>query len=301
MDYFEGIENFATKMQLKKKKGFALVSVVIPAFNHEPYIQRSLDSVAEQDYPNKEIVVIDDGSNDATKEKIEAWVRNNETSMKIIFKAQENVGTAKTLNRLLDMARGDYIALSSSDDYLLPGSLSLRVEMLNKVNKKAVFGDCMVIDENDEYLHESSISGLYDGDKKLLQSNHHLPSQILRSFSIAGPAMLFHRSILSSLGNFDSSLLVEDWDFCLNLAVNNELAFLDHPVGVYRLHKSNTINRENSLTDSLSYEEKVYRKYKHCFRQDDLKFINRRLRRISFKKFKLRLRERFKSILEKLA
>ena len=281
-----------------RKNDYPLVSVLIPAFNHESYIQKSLESVSTQDYPNKEIVVINDGSSDDTGLRVESWIRSNKTPTKITFKNQPNAGIANTLNRLLQLASGDYIALSSSDDYLLPKSLSHRIEMLKEVNKKAIFGDCVVVDENEKQIHSSVISGLYDGDKKLLQSEKHLTSQILRQFSVAGPAILFHRSILSSQVNFDSSLLVEDWDFCLNLAVNKELFFIDHPVGVYRLHRSNTINRDNSLLVGLSYEEKIYNKYKHYFVGDDLKFINRRLRRISFKKFKIKIRARFGKIIQ---
>jgi len=277
-----------------------LVSVVIPAYNHEKYIERSLDSVATQDYPVKEIIVIDDGSSDDTKSKIENWIHKNQHSIKIIFRTQQNAGIATTLNRLLKLASGDYISLSSSDDYLLPRSLSLRINMLEKSTKKAVFGDCLVVDGNDETIHESSVSGLYDGDKNLLQSDENIKSQILRNYFVAGPSLLFHRSLISSIGNFNSNLLVEDWDFCLNLAVNCELAFLDEIVAVYRLHQSNTINRENSLMDGLTYEESIYKKYIGYFDGNDLKFINRRLRRIAFKKFKVSFHLRFASLLRRI-
>lgn len=281
-----------------QKQDFPLVSVVIPAYNHESYVQKSLDSVAEQDYPNKEIIVINDGSMDETMLKIETWIQYNKFTQ-ITFKNQSNAGIATTLNRLLELASGEYIALASSDDYLLPRSLSKRIERLQKVNKKAIFGDCIVINENEKKIHNSVISGLYDGNKKLLKSEKHLKSQILRKFSVAGPAILFHRSILSSEENFDPNLLVEDWDFCLKLAVKHELAFVDYPVGAYRLHKSNTINRENSVLDGLSYEEKIYNKYKNHFVGEDLKFINRRLREISFKRFKIKIRTRSGKILKR--
>ena len=94
----------------------------------------------------------------------------------------------------------------------MPGSLSKRIERLQKVNKKAIFGDCIVINENEKKIHNSVISRLYDGNKKLLNSEKHLKSQILRKFSVAGPAILFHRSILSSEEKLqDPNLLVEDF------------------------------------------------------------------------------------------
>ena len=127
-----------------QKQDFPLVSVVIPAYNHESYVQKSLDSVAEQDYPNKEIIVINDGSMDETMLKIESWIQCNKLTQ-ITFKNQSNAGIATTLNRLLELASGEYIALSSSDDYLLPGSLSKRIERLKKLTKKQFLGTASLL------------------------------------------------------------------------------------------------------------------------------------------------------------
>ena len=82
-----------------------LISVIIPAFNAELYIQEALESVCNQSYVNIEIIVIDDGSSDKTREIIERFEDN-----RIRLISRENRGLIATLNEAIEISRGDYIA-----------------------------------------------------------------------------------------------------------------------------------------------------------------------------------------------
>lgn len=83
-----------------------LVSVLIPAFNHARFVQRCLDSVLEDPYPSKEIVIINDGSSDDTGEQIAAWIALHGHRVPVQFVQRSNRGVAATLNELALRARG---------------------------------------------------------------------------------------------------------------------------------------------------------------------------------------------------
>ena len=89
-----------------------LVTIVIPSYNHADFIERAIESVFNQTYKNIEVILIDDGSTDSTKTRVEKLQKK--FSFQAIF--QENIGLSATLNKLIDMASGEYISVCSSDE-----------------------------------------------------------------------------------------------------------------------------------------------------------------------------------------
>ena len=104
-----------------------LVSVLIPAFNHERFVRRCLDSVLEDPYPAKELMIIDDGSTDRTAARIADWVAIHCMDIPIEYVHRENRGIAATMNELAARANGEFLRPGASDDYLLPGGLEAQV------------------------------------------------------------------------------------------------------------------------------------------------------------------------------
>ena len=100
-----------------------LISICVPAFNHEDFIDAALESARLQAYPNKEIIVIDDGSSDKTAECIENWVGQHHFELPVVYRTRANRGVTATLNELIEMSRGEYLVWLASDDSLLPDSL----------------------------------------------------------------------------------------------------------------------------------------------------------------------------------
>jgi glycosyltransferase involved in cell wall biosynthesis len=101
-----------------------LVSVIMPAYNTARYIREAIDSVLDQDYPSKELIVIDDGSTDGTLEVLRSY------GDRITLIEQRNQGSAVARNAGLAAARGECIAFLDSDDIWLPGKLRLQVDHL---------------------------------------------------------------------------------------------------------------------------------------------------------------------------
>jgi glycosyltransferase involved in cell wall biosynthesis len=120
-----------------------LVSIIIPAYNHEAYVSEAISSVLAQSLADFELIVIDDGSTDATAERIEAF-----TDERIHFFRQENRGAAATLNRGLELARGKYCTILNSDDRYHSDRLqvlSAKLEELSEVD--LIFSAVEIIDE----------------------------------------------------------------------------------------------------------------------------------------------------------
>ncbi|MBB3806313.1 glycosyltransferase involved in cell wall biosynthesis [Xanthomonas arboricola] len=228
------------RMPLSERAHWPLVSVLIPAFNHARFVQRCLDSVLEEPYPCKEIVIIDDGSSDATAEKIGEWVAQHGHRLPVQFVQRENRGVAATLNELALRANGDYLRLGASDDYLLAGGLDAQVRYLRAHPQKlAVIGDACVVDQHGQRLHDSAMRDLHGVDVDLYRSGPGIRRAVIRYWAVSGAVALLRRSAFDARSGWDESLRIEDWDFFLRLAARDALGFVDMQVCAYRLHGSN--------------------------------------------------------------
>lgn len=128
----------------------ALISILIPAYNHEKYIQETIQSIIQQSYQNLELIIINDGSNDTTWEKINAMRELCENRfVRTIFKTQTNKGTCDTLNLLLKEAQGKFVYIIASDDKAEPFAIEKLYNFLNSNSEYALcVGDNQFIDEN---------------------------------------------------------------------------------------------------------------------------------------------------------
>jgi len=226
-----------------------LVSVLIPAFNHERFVQRCLDSVLEDPYPAKELIIIDDGSTDATAERIADWVATHCMDIPIEYVRRENRGIAATLNELVARASGEFLRPGASDDYLLPGGLDAQVRyLLTHPGKGAVIGDSVVVDQDDRKIHESGMRDLRGANKRLYRSDDGIRRAIISQWAIGGPVALMRRSALDTVDRWSEGLRIEDWDLFLRLAARDALGFIDVSVCAYRIHGTNLSKTRHTAT-----------------------------------------------------
>lgn len=109
------------------------VSVIIPCYNGEKFIDRSIKSVYIQEYPAVELIVVDDGSTDGSKEKILAWESNfKDKGFDLKYIYQKNTGPGGAINKGLKYVTGDYISLLDADDEYLPGAVIEKVQYLQQ-------------------------------------------------------------------------------------------------------------------------------------------------------------------------
>lgn len=217
-----------------------LVSVLIPAFNHERFVQRCLDSVLEDPYPAKELIIIDDGSTDRTADRIADWVATHCMELPIEFVRRENRGVAVTLNELAARANGEFLRPGASDDYWLPGGLDAQVGyLLAHPGKQAVVGDSIVVDRDGIRLHDSGMCDLHGADKRLYRSDAGIRRAVISQWAIGGPIALIRKGALDTATRWSEGLRIEDWDLFLRLAARDALGFIDVSVGAYRIHGAN--------------------------------------------------------------
>lgn len=239
-----------------REGGWPLVSVLVPAYNHERFVRRCLDSVLEDPYPTKEIVVIDDGSSDATGERIAEWVDRHGHELAVTYRRRENRGIAATLNEMVRLARGEFLRLGASDDYLLPGGLDAQVRYLRAhPAKAAVIGDAVVVDRHDRLLYESSMRDLYRVDKRRYRSDQGIRRAVISHWAVSGAVTLIRRDAFQTRAGWNEALRIEDWDFFLRLVARDALGFVDMRVCAYRLHGANLSKTRDVAARIANLEE----------------------------------------------
>jgi glycosyltransferase involved in cell wall biosynthesis len=233
-----------------------LVSVLIPAFNHEGFVERCLDSVLEDPYPAKEIVIIDDGSTDHTAERIAHWVAVHGGEIAVEFVRRENRGIAATLNELAARSHGEFLRIGASDDYLLPGGLEAQVRyLMSHRHKGAVIGDSIVIDGDGNRLYDSGMCDLHGADKRLYDSSDGIRRAVIGHWAIGGPVTLLRKSVLETVARWTEGLRIDDWDMFLRLAARDALGFIDVTVCAYRLHGANFSKTRHIATRIVNLAE----------------------------------------------
>lgn len=133
-----------------------LVSIIVPAFNAEKYIDQCIQSLVDQSYKELEILILNDGSTDGTSEKLALWeVRDN----RVRVMSRQNKGLVVTLNELIAESRGRFIARMDADDYCHLERITKQVAALG--GEMALVGsNCLVVDD------ESNIVGRFRYEKK---------------------------------------------------------------------------------------------------------------------------------------
>ena len=192
---------------MKKPK----ISVIIPTYNRKHTLKRAIQSVHLQSLPPFEIIVVDDGSNDGTKE----WVRQKYPNVKYIY--QENSGVSSARNKGIKIARGDWIALLDSDDEWLPNKLNKQIDKI-KSNL-----DVKILHSNEIWIR----NGLRVNQmKKHKKQGGYIFERCLSLCCISPSSVLFKKNILDKVGLFDESLPVcEDYDMWLKICSSEEVLF----------------------------------------------------------------------------
>ena len=192
------------------------ISVIIPTFNRKETLKRAIQSVVMQSYTPYEIIVIDDGSNDGTKE----WLKDNFPNVKYIY--QMNSGVSSARNKGIKFARGDWIALLDSDDEWLPSKLKDQAKEI-ELNPAAKF------------LHTNEIwirNGVRVNQmKKHKKYGGYIFEKCLDICRISPSSVLIKKYIFDEIGMFDETLKVcEDYDLWLRFASKYPVHFLDQPL-----------------------------------------------------------------------
>jgi len=246
-----------------------LVSVVIPTYNCAKYVSYAIQSVLDQSYGNTEIIVVDDGSTDGTKDVVQSFKKD------IVYIYQENRGLPGARNRGIAEASGEYIALLDADDRWRNNKLEYQTQVLESFpSVYLVFSDFCVFDENGykeesffrkgfPFFHEFgfTLNDIFPNTFKLCSERYpneiqiyhgHIARYLFCGNFVLPSSVLMRKSAIDRIGGFDESYKVaEETEFFLRLSTYYDAAFVDCPLVDY------LIKRAGNLTGSSNTERLI--------------------------------------------
>ncbi len=217
------------------------VSVVIPTYNRERFVVEAVESVLKQRFLRPlEIIVVDDGSFDATFENLRNYIKRGD----IVYLWQENKGVSGARNRGIEASRGEWIAFLDSDDLWLP--------------KKLYYHWLFCVSNKDILISQTDEIWLKDGRVLNPKKYHKKPAgycfeRLLERCLISPSAVMVHRKVFETVGYFDENFFAcEDYELWLRIGYRFPIGFVDKKLVVKR----------GGHGDQLSYSIKMLDRYR---------------------------------------
>lgn len=218
-----------------------LLSVAIPSYNHQDYIGTAIRSVFVQDYQPIELVIVDDGSSDKSREVIKALLEDSPLARARLIE-QENQGAHAAIARAIESSEGEVIAILNSDDFYLPGRLRILAGALAERNGGVAFSALGCVDSQGQPRPADDAWSLWY--ETGLVARHSCPTTsfalLLNNFSVTSSNFVFARTLYDTLGGFSSHKFCHDWDFLMRSALHAEPVFVEHDLLRYRVHETNS-------------------------------------------------------------
>lgn len=216
-----------------------LISIIVPVYKVEPYLDRCIQSMVEQTYSNLEILLVDDGSPDGCGAICETWAARD-GRIKVIH--QENGGAGKARNTALDMAQGEFIGMVDSDDYIAP---QMYEHLLSLMDENTDLTECTVTDTENDHC-ELDDGSIYEATAATTVEAMALHLQE-SMFCQTPPNKLYRRSIIGDI-RFPEGNLIDDEFFtyrCLGNA--RRLVHSSARMYAYRQQPGSVMHKPYSL------------------------------------------------------
>lgn len=233
--------------ELRQNRVRGLVSVVLPVYNCEKYLEEAIMSVLSQTYTKIELIIVDDGSEDASGRIADEFIKKDDR-VKVIH--QKNLKLPTALNNGFSVATGEFLTWTSADNRMLPVCIEiLAAELSRDRDCDMVFGNMRLIDENGKPLRGR---GWYE--EPPFSGNVILPDSTHRLNTVAnntiGAAFLYRSGAAAILGGYSQyKFLLEDYDWFMRM---NSLLTIKHtlhkkPIYEYRMHKDSLTAKDREL------------------------------------------------------
>lgn len=225
------------------------VSVIIPMYNCQKFIAETMESVLSQTYKDFEIIAVDDGSTDNTRQIVQSY------GSKVRYIYQRNQGVSAARNNAIRESQGEYIALLDHDDLWLPDKLEKQIPLLDSnPNLGLVYSDNYIVDL------AGNILGRSFAESKPYQGNV-LPQLFMENFIPCLTAVI-RKEAFDEAGLFSSEFsIAEEYDLFLRIAEKYEVDFINLPLANFRVHETNVSkNREQAFREEIAVVE-------HCLQR----------------------------------
>lgn len=246
-----------------------LVSVILTCFEHEEFVVEALEAVRAQTYRPIELVVTDDASTDTSAALIERWLDDHWDDARFV-RHEVNVGLCRTLNEALREVTGEYVTISSADDFMAPQRLDRLVSLLDAAPPEVglVYSGVCLVDQTgkplDTYLAEPGSA----------------PTGWIFTRELAGPTILtpsvmVRRSVFEQVGVFNEGDIVEDYDMWLRITRSFHVEHVPEALVSFRWHTGNTTTRIHGEPYDRYVADCLRRQLGHS--EDADRIIHRRL------------------------
>lgn len=204
----------------------ALISILMPAYNCEKFIKRSIKSILNQSYANFELLIADDCSTDSTRKQIASF---SDKRIKT-FHNDTNLGYLKTWNKLIQEAKGDFITFMDADDYSHPERLHLLLDTLEKNTSISICGsNYLKVDENDDVREVSS----FPLEHQIIFNS--MPQQ----YYFIGSALMIRREVFTQIGGYNEFFdrMGQEDHYWVYLCLEKfKMMNIDNPLYYYRFN-----------------------------------------------------------------
>lgn len=207
------------------------ISVIMPVYNGEQYLREAIESILNQTYSDFEFIIINDFSMDSTEDIIKSY-----TDKRIVYiKNEQNMGVANTLNRGLDIAKGEYIARMDADDISLPSRFEKQVSYMDTHKDIDVLATQVFTFGAKEFNHPTSV-------------NHDsLKVDMLFNTCLCHPTVMLRGSVFGKNGiRYDNAFnKLEDYELWARICNTHKIACYDEILFKYRLHENQVTQNYN--------------------------------------------------------
>jgi glycosyltransferase involved in cell wall biosynthesis len=257
--------------------GLPLVSIICLCYNHEKFLEEALLSVINQDYPNKEIIVVDDFSSDSSVEKIKKIIK--EYPEIIFLPNPHNVGNCLSFNQAFEKSKGEYIIDFSTDDVMLPNKIKKQVEKFLTLSERygVVYSDAEIVNEKGEllgYHHRGTkrVSFHPEGD---------IFKYVVWKYFICPPTMMIRRTTLERTGGYNTELAYEDFNFWVESARSFYYGFIPEALVKRRIvgnSLSSAFYRKDTLNVFQTTLQVLQKAYTLCKSEEEYRMFVDRVR-----------------------
>ena len=237
-----------------------LVSIIIPAYNHEKFIGAAVDSILNQTVSDLELIVVDDGSTDKTGKIVQDYKDD-----RLTYYYQENQDAYNTINRGLGLAKGRYIAILNSDDVFTTNRLERLLEAQEKSGAECIITDVVPISDSGEEFTDPEFGWnvWHQNNRKFYFECEDIYTAFLHgNFMVTTSNLFMTVEAMKKTGKFCSLRYLHDYDYIFRLMLScpGKVHYLaEEKLLYYRIHSGNTLG-EAAIT-GREQDQDLIRKY----------------------------------------
>lgn len=214
------------------------ISVIMPAYNAEKYIGEAMDSILAQTFEDFEFIILNDCSRDRTEEIILSY-----TDPRIVYlKNEENMGVAATLNKGLEVAKGEYIARMDADDISLPERFEKQVAFLEDNPRVAVLSSLVLVFDEKGNTRQSGYC----------VSSEQMKIDLIFASALSHPSVMMRREVIVALGGYDRRFEgLEDYELWCRVSAEHQLAVYPQVLLRYRIHSAQVTQQSSPRKEAV--------------------------------------------------